>query len=117
MSASGNGPRQAAASELRALIEGNLKSLGVDRLDLVYLRIGLLTPKTFSVPPHGESLAERFAVLAALRGGEHGSPFDRADRGRSRRAGARRSMIPAHGAAARAPTLTGGALRSRDPAN
>jgi pyridoxine 4-dehydrogenase len=56
-----NGPRPAAASELRALIEKNLESLGVDRLDLAYLRIGMMTP------PHGESLAERFEVLAAMR--------------------------------------------------
>lgn len=58
------GPRgtaQAGASELRALVEGNLRSLGVDRLDLVYLRIGAMSP------PHGESLAERFEVLAAMR--------------------------------------------------
>jgi pyridoxine 4-dehydrogenase len=56
-----NGLRQAAASELRALVEENLRSLGVDRLDLVYLRIGMMTP------PHGESLAERFEILAAMR--------------------------------------------------
>ena len=35
--------------------------MGVERLDLVYLRIGMMTP------PHGESLAERFEALAALR--------------------------------------------------
>jgi pyridoxine 4-dehydrogenase len=51
----------AAAGELRALVEANLKSLGLDRLELVYLRIGMMTP------PHGESLAERFESLAALR--------------------------------------------------
>jgi pyridoxine 4-dehydrogenase len=56
-----NGLRQAAASKLRALVEENLKSLRVDRLDLVYLRIGVMTP------PHGESLAERFDALAAMR--------------------------------------------------
>jgi len=55
------GPRPAAAAELRALVEENLKSLGVDRLDLVYLRIGVMTV------PHGESIAERFAALTALR--------------------------------------------------
>ncbi len=58
------GPRgvsHAPAAGLRALVEGNLKSLGVDRLDLVYLRIGVMTP------PHGESIAKRFEVLAALR--------------------------------------------------
>jgi aryl-alcohol dehydrogenase-like predicted oxidoreductase len=56
-----DGPTQASAPELRALVEANLKSLGVDRLDLVYLRIGMMTP------PHGESLAKRFETLAALR--------------------------------------------------
>ena len=55
------GPRQAAASELRALVEANLESLGVDCLGLVYLRIGMMTP------PRGESLTERFEVLAAMR--------------------------------------------------
>jgi aryl-alcohol dehydrogenase-like predicted oxidoreductase len=56
-----SGPSQAGAADLRALVEANLASLGLDRLDLVYLRIGAMTP------PHGESLAERFEVLAALR--------------------------------------------------
>jgi pyridoxine 4-dehydrogenase len=54
-------PSHAAAADLRALVEANLESLGLDRLDLVYLRIGVMTP------PHGESLAERFEALAALR--------------------------------------------------
>ena len=52
---------QAAPDQLRGLVEENLDALGLDRLDLVYLRIGGLEP------PTGESLAERFAVLAALR--------------------------------------------------
>ncbi|GAA2580825.1 MULTISPECIES: aldo/keto reductase [Streptomyces] len=47
---------------LRALVEENLAGLGVDRLDLVYLRIGGIEP-----PPHGESVAARFEALAALR--------------------------------------------------
>ena len=55
------GVRPAAASELRAFVEKNLESLRVDRLDLVYLRIGVMTP------PRGESLGERFEALAALR--------------------------------------------------
>ncbi|MDX3224968.1 oxidoreductase [Streptomyces sp. ME19-01-6] len=55
------GPYQADAGDLRALVEDNLTSLGVDRLDLVYLRIGMMEP------PHGESLAARFEALAALR--------------------------------------------------
>jgi aryl-alcohol dehydrogenase-like predicted oxidoreductase len=55
------GLSHATAADMRRLIEGNLKSLGVDRLDLVYLRIGPMEP------PRGESLAERFEALAALR--------------------------------------------------
>ncbi|GAB2962579.1 aldo/keto reductase [Streptomyces pseudoechinosporeus] len=47
---------------LRPLVEENLETLGVDRLDLVYLRIGGIAP-----PPHGESVAERFEALAAMR--------------------------------------------------
>lgn len=47
---------------LRPLVEENLEALGVDRLDLVNLRIGGMGP-----PPHGESVAERFEALAALR--------------------------------------------------
>jgi aryl-alcohol dehydrogenase-like predicted oxidoreductase len=53
--------RQAAPGELRGLVEENLASLGLDRLDLVYLRVGGMNP------PGGESIAERFAVLARLR--------------------------------------------------
>ncbi|WP_405881743.1 aldo/keto reductase [Streptomyces sp. NBC_01136] len=49
-------------SVLRPMVEENLETLGVDRLDLVYLRIGGIMP-----PPHGESVAERFEALAALR--------------------------------------------------
>lgn len=56
-----DGLHQGTAAELRGLVEANLESLGVDRLDLVYLRIGVMTP------PSGESLAERFEVLAALQ--------------------------------------------------
>lgn len=55
------GFRQAAPADIRGLVEANLDGLGVDRLDLVYLRIGRMEP------PHGESLAERFEALAALR--------------------------------------------------
>jgi pyridoxine 4-dehydrogenase len=47
---------------LRRLVEENLETLGVDRLDLVYLRIGGIEP-----PPLGESVAERFEALAAMR--------------------------------------------------
>jgi len=56
-----NGPVQGSAADLRALVEDNLKTLGLERLDLVYLRIGMMEP------PHGESLAERFEALAAMR--------------------------------------------------
>ncbi|GAA4950423.1 aryl-alcohol dehydrogenase-like predicted oxidoreductase [Nonomuraea thailandensis] len=55
------GLRQASAAELRPQVEADLESLGLDRLDLVYLRIGKTDP------PRGESLAERFEALAALR--------------------------------------------------
>jgi aryl-alcohol dehydrogenase-like predicted oxidoreductase len=55
------GPTQGTAADLRAAVEDNLKALGLERLDLVYLRIGMMGP------PHGESLAKRFEVLAALR--------------------------------------------------
>ena len=54
------GPTQGTAADLRPAVEANLEALGTDRLDLVYLRIGWRTP------PAGESLGERFEVLAAL---------------------------------------------------
>ncbi|WSQ10302.1 oxidoreductase [Streptomyces sp. NBC_01231] len=50
------------AADLRPLVEENLEALGVDRLDLVYLRIGGIEP-----PPQGESVGERFEALAAMR--------------------------------------------------
>jgi aryl-alcohol dehydrogenase-like predicted oxidoreductase len=53
--------RQAAPDQLRGLVEADLRALGLDRLDLVYLRVGGMTG------PGGESIAERFAVLADLR--------------------------------------------------
>ena len=53
--------RVASGADMRKLVEENLRDLGLDRLDLVYLRIGEMTP------PHGESLAERFQALATLR--------------------------------------------------
>jgi pyridoxine 4-dehydrogenase len=56
-----NGPAQGTAADLRVAVEDNLKTLGLERLDLVYLRIGMMEP------PHGESLAERFEALAAMR--------------------------------------------------
>jgi aryl-alcohol dehydrogenase-like predicted oxidoreductase len=56
-----NGPAQGTAADLRAAVEDNLKTLGLECLDLVYLRIGIMGP------PHGESLAELFKTLAAMR--------------------------------------------------
>ena len=53
--------RPGTGADMRRLVEENLKSLRVDRLDLVYLRIGTMAP------PSGESLAERFQALAVLR--------------------------------------------------
>jgi pyridoxine 4-dehydrogenase len=55
------GYSEAGPGDLRAQVEVNLQALGLDRLDLVYLRIGYLQV------PHGDSLAERFEALAALR--------------------------------------------------
>jgi aryl-alcohol dehydrogenase-like predicted oxidoreductase len=52
---------QATPDRLRGLLEDDLRELGVDRLGLVYLRIGGIGV------PGGESLAERFSVLAELR--------------------------------------------------
>jgi pyridoxine 4-dehydrogenase len=52
---------QMEAGALRAEVERNLRELGLDRLDLVYLRPGGLEP------PGEESIAERFEVLAGLR--------------------------------------------------
>jgi aryl-alcohol dehydrogenase-like predicted oxidoreductase len=52
---------QAVAAQLRGLVETDLQELGLERLDLVYLRVGGMTG------PGNESIAERFAVLAALR--------------------------------------------------
>lgn len=57
-----NGVRPAPASALRALVEHDLESLGVERLDLVYLRVG-----AGRAVPRDESIGERFAALARLR--------------------------------------------------
>jgi aryl-alcohol dehydrogenase-like predicted oxidoreductase len=54
---------QATAEQLRGLVEDDLRRLGRDRLDLVYLRVGGGTRQ-----PGGESIGERFAALAQLRG-------------------------------------------------
>jgi pyridoxine 4-dehydrogenase len=58
---SGRPESQSDAGGLRALVEQNLTSLGLDRLDLVYLRIGGRSEAS------GESVGERFEALAALR--------------------------------------------------
>ncbi|MFD3485512.1 oxidoreductase [Streptomyces sp. NPDC058665] len=58
---SGVPTEQATPGRLRGLVEGDLRALGLDRLDLVYLRVGA------THGPGGESIAERFAVLAELR--------------------------------------------------
>ncbi|MFI6522758.1 aldo/keto reductase [Spirillospora sp. NPDC050679] len=50
-----------AAGDLRAEVERNLRELGRDSLDLVYLRIGGLGE------PGGRSIAERFEALAGMR--------------------------------------------------
>ncbi|WP_216588723.1 aldo/keto reductase [Streptomyces brasiliscabiei] len=55
------GLHHATAADMRGLVEANLEGLGVDRLDVVYLRVGAMEP------PRGESIAERFEALAALR--------------------------------------------------
>jgi aryl-alcohol dehydrogenase-like predicted oxidoreductase len=49
---------QATPEQLRALVEEDLRRLGLDRLDLVYLRVA---------EPDGESVAARFEALAELR--------------------------------------------------
>lgn len=53
---------EAGPAELRAAVEQNLDELGVDVLDLVYLRVGRLRDTGA-----GASLGDRFAVLAELR--------------------------------------------------
>jgi pyridoxine 4-dehydrogenase len=52
---------QLKASQLRAEVERNLTELGLDRLDLVYLRPGGLET------PTDEPIGERFEILAGLR--------------------------------------------------
>jgi aryl-alcohol dehydrogenase-like predicted oxidoreductase len=52
---------EAGPAQLRGLVEDNLRSLGVDRLDLVYLRVGAMNA------PGGVPISDRFAALAELR--------------------------------------------------
>ncbi|MEV4000024.1 oxidoreductase [Streptomyces halstedii] len=61
LGADGMPSEQAAPDRLRELVEADLRTLELDRLDLVYLRVGGMTG------PGGESIAERFGVLAGLR--------------------------------------------------
>jgi aryl-alcohol dehydrogenase-like predicted oxidoreductase len=53
--------RQAGPEELRGLVTDDLRALGLDRFDLVYLRVG------GRGGPGGGSVADRFAALAELR--------------------------------------------------
>jgi aryl-alcohol dehydrogenase-like predicted oxidoreductase len=53
-------PTEGDAGQLRGLVEQDLRRLGLDHLDLVYLRVGGMGPAG------GEPLGERFAALAAL---------------------------------------------------
>ncbi|WP_406104764.1 aldo/keto reductase [Micromonospora globbae] len=52
---------QAGPDQLRGLVEDDLRRLGLDHLDLVYLRVGGMGQ------PGGESVGDRFAALAELR--------------------------------------------------
>ncbi|GAB3159705.1 aldo/keto reductase [Micromonospora sonneratiae] len=52
---------QATPEQLRGLVEEDLRRLGLDRLDLVYLRVGGMGR------PGGEPIGKRFAALAELR--------------------------------------------------
>ncbi|MFI6579306.1 oxidoreductase [Nocardiopsis sp. NPDC050513] len=59
--ASGMPASEATPEQLPGLVKEDLSRLRLDRLDLVYLRVGGLAP------PGGASIADRFAALAALR--------------------------------------------------
>ncbi|WP_030902519.1 oxidoreductase [Streptomyces sp. NRRL F-5126] len=52
---------EAGPGQLRAAVRQNLKDLGLDALDLVYLRVGRLSGS------NGAPLGERFAALSRLR--------------------------------------------------
>ena len=60
-----SGPSQAGAADLRALVEDNIKSLRVDCLDLVYLRIGLMTPPRWNPSPSASKSSRRCARRAS----------------------------------------------------
>jgi pyridoxine 4-dehydrogenase len=55
-------PVEATATQVRGLVEQDLRRLGLDHLDLVYLRTAGMGEAG------GEPLGERFATLAKLRG-------------------------------------------------
>jgi pyridoxine 4-dehydrogenase len=57
----GQWQREADASELRAAVEQNLRELGRERLDLVYLRVGGVSG------PVADPIGDRFESLAVLR--------------------------------------------------
>lgn len=59
--ADGSPSEEASAGELRRLVEENLQTLGLDRLDLVYPRVGGMGG------PGGKPVGERFEALATLR--------------------------------------------------
>ncbi|MGW6269355.1 MULTISPECIES: oxidoreductase [unclassified Streptomyces] len=59
--ADGMPSEQAGPEQLRELVTEDLRALGLDRFDLVYLRVGGMRE------PGGESVADRFAALAQLR--------------------------------------------------
>jgi len=61
--AEGNWPRALAPEELRQAVHDNLTNLGLDRLDVVNLRIGGLDA------PEPGSIAEPFSVLAEMQQG------------------------------------------------
>jgi pyridoxine 4-dehydrogenase len=52
---------EATPQQLRGLVQDDLRELGLDRLDLVYLRVGGMGA------PGGASIGERFAALAELQ--------------------------------------------------
>lgn len=58
---SGMPGREARPEELRGLVEDDLRVLGLDRLDLVYLRVGGMAA------PDDTPIADRFAALAELQ--------------------------------------------------
>ena len=56
-----NGPIQGTLADLRAPVEENLKTLGLERLDLVYLRIGMMGSRTVNCSPNASRCSPRCA--------------------------------------------------------